>query len=359
MEDYITYNSSLKEENEEELIKKMKLDNEKRNKQLMIWNLVNQTGVEKIRIAFELPYDEHDEIINIIMSYILKKCDFTNSRISPYLFLVREIGFSPEFLSICGADDPRFFEHSTLEEICESLLIRSLVNFGYELSLGSDQNRFPHKFSFDGNVNKFLERDGILMYPFYTSRAFNLNKIMENIYSLLSSQDSRNNLYFHGTNWMGALSITEDILRNARYTDFGNRCFYVSDYLITAARWAINRNTQPAIVVFNMDDNWINNIRDDRKRTFLHNDRNSLLEWKHFVFNSRQGQNNNYHYINGPIMANSRRPISPEEIEYLHTDNVIPYQTAIRTNYLCEEFRTNILCIIFFREGSTLEDNGL
>jgi len=156
-----------------------------------------------------------------------------------------------------------------------------------------------------------------------------------------------------------SLAMNEEILRSPRYTDFGRYCFYVGDDFPTAIRWAFNRHDQAAVVVFKMEDNWTQNIREDRKISFDHTNPESLNEWKEFVFNSRSRLDNHYHYINGPILANSRRMDFPNEAITLSTGNVIPYQTAVRTNQLCEEFRSHILCIIFFRSGTTLSDNGI
>lgn len=79
-----------------------------------------------------------------------------------------------------------------------------------------------------------------------------------------------------------------------------------------------------------MEDNWTNNIRQDRKTSFNHTE--FLNEWKEFVFNSRSRIDNHYHYINGQILANSRRMDIANEAIILRTGNIIP-------NQLCEEFR--------------------
>lgn len=132
-------------------------------------------------------------------------------------------------MSRCGADDYNFYEHSTLEEICENLITRALRMFGYEASMKLDRNGFPSIFVFDGVVNEFVERDIIQMYPFFTSRTFNYNKMMNKINSLLTSKD-RNNLYFHGTSWENSIAMTEEILRSPRYTDFGRNYFYILQF---------------------------------------------------------------------------------------------------------------------------------
>lgn len=154
--------------------------------------------------------------------------------------------------------------------------------------------------------------------------------------------------------------MTEEILRSARNTDFGRNCFYVSDYLPTAINWAFIRNNQQAVIVFKMEDGWIENIPQQRKLNFVHDDQDSLFRWKNFVYESRKGRNNNYYYyVNGPILSNSRLLNNASEAEMLRTGRVIPYQSALKTNQLCEEFRTHILCIIFFRNDTTLIDNGM
>jgi len=182
------------EENVKEL---MEQDNEKRFIRNMTYKLVEITGVERIGTAFDIPYDPHMETIDIIMKYILRVVNFSNINTSPYLFFTRELRFKPSFLSQCGADDPKFYEHSTLEETCENLIMRALRMFGYELSMKSDRNGFPLKFAFDGVVNEFVEKDGIIMYPFFTSRAFNYNKMMNKIKMILGEGEDINNLYFH------------------------------------------------------------------------------------------------------------------------------------------------------------------
>lgn len=65
----------------------MEIDNEKRFMGNMVDTLVEQNGVEKIRAAFDLPYDKHMETIDIIMKYILRVVNFSNINLSPYLFL--------------------------------------------------------------------------------------------------------------------------------------------------------------------------------------------------------------------------------------------------------------------------------
>lgn len=351
MEYYTTGRNDFLENDEdyEEIQRRMREDNEKRKISSIITNLVDHTGVEKIRTALELPYHGHEDLLDIIMRYILNNVNFKKEYNSPYLFFTREIGFKVSFLTLYGADDPKFYEHSTLEETCENLIIRALKNFGYDLSLEIDENRFPSILNFEGQVNKFINRNDIMMYPFFTSRLYNHDKLMNNIFSLIPGEESRNNLYFHGTSWENSLLMLEEIIRSTRVTDFGRNCFYVSNYLPTAIQWAIIRNQQAAVIVFKMEDEWIENIQDDRKLNFDHINENSLDNWKEFVFNSRNARNNNFHYINGPILANSRLLISANEAQILSTESVIPYQTAVRNNHLCEEFK-HIYCVLYFLE---------
>jgi len=347
------------EDNINDIHEKMREDNDKRFMKNMILVLVEQTGVEKIRSAFGSTHNKHEESIDIIMRYILKTTDFSNDRISPSLFFMRELGFKQSFLSSCGADNEKFYQHSTLEESCENLITRALKKFGYEVSMQVDSNGYPLEFSFQKNVNKFIERNQVMMYPFYTSRYYNNDKMMDKIYSLLNEGESRENIYFHGTSWENSRYMMDEILLSRRFTDFGRNCFYVSNYLQTEVEWSIIRNDQPCVIVFKMDDNWINNIQERLKKDFDHNDNDSLQEWREFVFRSRSRVDNNYTYVNGPILANSRTLNYPDECIVLRTGNVVPYQSAVKTRELCEEFRTHILCIIFFRAETTLEDNGI
>lgn len=43
----------------------------------------------------------------------------------------------------------------------------------------SDKNGFPKELNFEGKVNKFIGRNGILMYPFFTSRYYNNDRMMK------------------------------------------------------------------------------------------------------------------------------------------------------------------------------------
>lgn len=357
MEYYTPYDQNI-EDNLEEINLQMELSKTMRSIKRKANNLADQTGVEKIRTAFELKYEEQLTMIEVIMKYIKRTTNFDVEYNNPLTFLQRELGFKILFLQSCGADDPRFYEHRTLEEVCEDLIMRSLVNFGYEVSLETDKNDFPSILSFEGQVNKFIEKEGILMYPFFTSRRYNNEKMMQKIHSLLNSEN-QDELYFHGTSWENSIFMTEEIRRGFRFTDFGRNCFYVSDYLPTAITWAFIRNTQPAVIVFRMDNNWTDNIQENRKKFFSHINENSFNEWKQFVFNSRMRTDNNYHYINGPILANSANMNNANEALALRTDGFTPYQTGVRTRELCEQFRVNILCVIYFRNGTTLRENGL
>lgn len=161
MEYYTTGRNDFLENDEdyEEIQRRMREDNEKRKISSIITNLVDHTGVEKIRTALELPYHGHEDLLDIIMRYILNNVNFKKEYNSPYLFFTREIGFKVSFLTLYGADDPKFYEHSTLEETCENLIIRALKNFEYDLSLEIDENRFPSILNFEGQVNKFINRN--------------------------------------------------------------------------------------------------------------------------------------------------------------------------------------------------------
>lgn len=57
---------------EKQIQLKLEEDNRLRVYRKKIANLVDQTGVEKIRTALELPYDGHMNMLDVIMDYIKK-----------------------------------------------------------------------------------------------------------------------------------------------------------------------------------------------------------------------------------------------------------------------------------------------
>ena len=354
---YARTNESLQEENIEDILEKGKKDRETRILKKMIFDLISLTGLEKIKLAFESTYLETEETIDIVMKYIRRTTNFEDEDDNPYLYLHRKVGFSDDFLISCGVNDPRFFEHLMLEEACKTLIMRALRYFGYEASMETDRNDFPSILSIGTNVGTFIHWNSTIVYGYLSTRRYDNDRMMENIYSLLPEGSNTDNIYFHGTSWENSIAMLDDIRPGNRYTDFGRYCHYVSDYLPTAINWSFH-NDQPAVIVFRMEDNWINNIPRNRKRNFTH-EGDELDQWKQFVFNSRRHIDNQYHYINGPILSNPRRLNSPDDAEFLRTGRIVPYQTAVRTRELYDEFRDHILCIIFFRHGTTLRDNGI
>ena len=102
-------------------------------------------------------------------------------------------------------------------------------------------------------------------------------------------------------------------------------------------------------------NNWLDDTPLNKIKRLSHL-RNSLLQWKNFVFSCRNDTNeeyDNYDLISGPILRNPNNLRRAEDCRFLGdlSSERVPYQTAVRSSDLCNKLRLSIVGILFFQRG--------
>ena len=145
-------------------------------------------GIPDIESVF-LEYPDFSDVENM-MIHINKNYDLNLYRYNPYEFITSFIKI--DSLMIMGADKPEYYDHMSIEDALERIL----------LFLLKDDNKLPSKNGFPQEFNVIKSNipfnyDGDIIFP-YMEINETCNDILSNVLEILNIED--NNLYYHGTN---------------------------------------------------------------------------------------------------------------------------------------------------------------
>jgi hypothetical protein len=191
------------------------------------------------------------------------------------------------------------------------------------------------------------------------------------ITSLITSKlnsECDHGFHFHGTSWEYAMNILVggvELSRGNSVTDFGPRCFYLSDNFCLAAKFAVGKyRGHSAVLVFSSD--WQREVPADKTLSY----RTPSETWKDTVFKFRslrlqrdrsfEETMKQWEVIRGPIATGVRRGIrSAETIQHLQYGRFVPIQTAVRHQSLETVMDLHLLGVVFFSRECSLENLGL
>ena len=182
-------------------------------------------------------YTEHPDLTQTekIMIYINKTYDLTLYNAFEFINNLIKIDLL-DSLKIIGADKIEYFYYMSIEEALERILT---FLFKENNSMPS-KNGFPVEF----NVNQSnipFNFNGNIIFP-YTELNETYSEILSNILENLNINED--NLFFHGTNWVSALSIINWIEIFEHISDFGKKNFYLSNNFKSAFKWAKTRGSK-------------------------------------------------------------------------------------------------------------------
>lgn len=312
------------------------------------------TGLNDLDRAFDDPLNNSE--VELLVSFLDRKYDFSEGRNDVYTFLIQEIGFPERILNSLGLNFPAFYYGMTVSDAC-FIILTKLIEHGNKTNYCG----FPEEFLFSvSQKNKIQTYEGKRWFPFCEEG------YSTNYYQLLATitrqlRISTDNLYFHGTSWDNAFTIMEEIVirTSNKADDFGKKNFYVTDSFLAACLWA-KRNEQAAVVIFNIPPTYIESL--ENRIQFSLDD---LDSWKEMVFTARnfpsrggrakQREHREYidaldsqDIITGPIMANPGAK-SIEEVNYLKYRREVPFQFCFKTSTVAD-LNGFLTITLFFRQ---------
>lgn len=289
------------------------------------------TGLRGIIGAFE-NNDGMTEVESLV-TFLNKTYELSDDDYDILNYLIGTIKFSETFLQNIGANYEEFYYNMTTNEAIE-IILNKILNHSDNME---KKNGFPKEFNFNTSMtNRTQVYNGKRWFPYVPSLFVrdeqNLNLDGNSKASMgtdpnylnnrfLEGIDTENNyIFYHGTSWLGASLIMDEIEIRPRMnaTDFGLRNFYVTDMLITAMDWA-NRNAQPAICIFAVPRDYLDNLENHLK---LYDD----YEWKRIVYTAR-----NYPkppYVNPNSRRNYRQFIANLDSKNLISGPIMAYAGA-------------------------------
>lgn len=306
--------------------------------------------------------------LEIIIGGLKRRYNFSNCGSNCYdifIFISEVIRIPMKFLIMLGADQESYYEHMTLEEAIEIILLRLI----------SQDDRIPAKDGFPQEYNFKSGQDGLIQQlengktwlPYIHrngGRFPNCDRILLSIEEQLNLNPDEGLLLFHGTSWDSAMTIMEHVMVTDRpyATDFGKYNFYTTDTFYNAVKWA-RHNSQAAVVVFYIPNEYFEEL--------ITKDLSDINEWKLTVFKARippKRSNNpslfrkeireyerfiqnldSNDLVMGPIFANPRA-LNVESVQYIRNqDEKVPYQYSFKRSSV-DILQNLIVTTLFFND---------
>lgn len=297
--------------------------------------------------------------MELLVSFLDRKFHLYLGDDNPYQFIIDVIRFSTRSLAAIDANYKEFYDNMTTKESVFVLLTK-LINHDNGIE---SYNGFPIDFNFEiHQTNKIQTYENSKWYPYIQGR-YNIpvEQILTN--AILTLGVDPNKLYFHSTNWEGGLSIMDRVRTRTRgqASDFGLENFYLTDSFKAAHIWA-NRNTQSTISIFEISNEYLENLENG-----ISFGMDGIDEWKEFVFKvrnpPRSGRNlarrideyetfitdvDSKDLISGPIFANPGTRLV-QNVEYVQYTDGIPFQYSFKRSSV-DYLNQCLVVTIFFRE---------
>ena len=247
------------------------------------------------------------------------------------------VGFSGEFIDSTDINE-LYHESFSIEDVMY-FFIRYAVAVILKTVPKVDANGFPAQLQCSTTRLNHWTKTPLLTVPLFL-RTDNITNSARLIVSELSRSNilnSRDPLYFHGTDWASAFEIIEDGIDIDRCSgtpsDFGLKCFYVGDNFSQSLDWARIRYVKyVAALCYSAGSS---QFSERESKIFETAD----LEWKTAVYNFRRTGKayrfsmRHYHLMKGPINAvRTDRVINKGSIQPLKDVNglVIKLLSALR-----------------------------
>ena len=152
-----------------------------------------------------------------------------------------------------------------IEEALNVILTKMIVT----TNLINSTNGFPSEFNYNRNQNNITQTySGKKWFPCGKERyEHNYEQLLLKVSKSINI-GPHDKVYFHGTDWSGAISIMDELVSDSgkheikprhTCTDFGLRNLYVTNTFLTACLWA-RRHRQAAVVIFVISDDYIESL---------------------------------------------------------------------------------------------------
>lgn len=317
--------------------------------------LSRQTGISEtiLRESYENSLENISDI-KIILKGLKRKYNFSEcgTSVQDILIFVNNI-IPTNYLSKLDADDKDFYQHLTLDEALEIIILRLLNQQNRIVS----KNDFPEEYNFLENCKLAVLPNGKTWIPYINDG--NYDMLLISIKEQLNVNLQNGMLLFHGTCWESAMNIMESIRTNTKpyATDFGMNNFYTTNDFYHSVKWA-RHNSQPAVVIFYIPNEILNNL--------ITENISDIQQWKETVFKCRNPPKRSAKFreqvreyelflekldskdlVIGPIFSNPRVR-NQNEVQYINGENV-PLQFSFKESSV-EMLNQLIATTLFFNE---------
>ena len=226
------------------------------------------------------------------------------------------------------------------------LICSLFVKFPFQSNLTNSWFQLP---SITSDESENTEDLCHVLFMNLVTKASTASRDTQSTLSDFVSQDEENVVLFHGTDHASAVDILFrgiDLRAGRKKRDFGcGSGFYLTKSLDDAVNWANSTTAKPAILVFQVDRQYL----DDARKLKLSPDEG---KWREIVSSFRSAkrtaktrkQLSSYDLIEGP-MASVTRSETSEDLVF--EPKPLSYQMCLISDDFAEEFRKTLYSIVF------------